>query len=105
MATEPALDPDLPIIDPHHHLWIESPTPNYRSYPIETLAAECAESGHDIRASVFVDCYRSYLTDGPAELRPIGETRTIEAEATAALAAGGKRKLAAGIVSHADMCL
>jgi L-fuconolactonase len=104
--TEPALEPDLPIIDPHHHLWLVPPVPQYRAYPIETLADERASSGHDIRSTVFVDCYRSYLEDGPSEFYPIGETRTIDAEASAAEAAGGKMKgLAAGIVSHADMGL
>jgi L-fuconolactonase len=105
-TTESALDPDLPIIDAHHHLWVQPPLAQMPPYPIEAFAADRAKSGHDVRASVFADCYRSYLEDGPAEFRPIGETRTIEAEANAAEAAGGEmRGLAAAIVSHADMSL
>jgi predicted TIM-barrel fold metal-dependent hydrolase len=100
---EPALEPDLPIIDPHHHLW-EGPVGDYPAFPIETLAAERRACGHDIRGTVFVDCRQGYLADGPEELRPVGETRKVEALANAAEAAG-EHGLAAGIVSHADMTL
>jgi L-fuconolactonase len=104
--NEPPLEPDLPIIDAHHHLWINAPVPQYGPYTIETLAAERAASGHNIRSTVFVDCHRSYLEEGPIEFRSVGETRTIDAEASAAEAAGGTMHgLAAAIVSHADMCL
>ena len=101
---EPALDPDLPIVDPHHHLWDNAPGGAFRPYPIEVFAAERSASGHNIQASVFVDCAYGYLADGPPELRPIGETRTVEAKARQA-EARGERGLAAGIVSSANMLL
>jgi L-fuconolactonase len=102
-SHEPALEPDLPIIDPHHHLWA-GPLGDYPAFPIETLVAERKASGHAIRATVFVDCRQGYLTEGPEEMRPIGETRMVEALARGAEAAG-EHGLAAGIVSHADMTL
>lgn len=103
-VCEPALDPDLPIIDAHHHLWIEPPFPEMAPYPIEQFAAEIGASGHNVRQTVFVDCQRGYLTDGPEHLRVIGETRTMEAEASRAEAAGGDLAgLAAAIVGRADM--
>jgi predicted TIM-barrel fold metal-dependent hydrolase len=105
-TVEPAIEPDLPIVDPHHHLWATGPGSLYRAFPIETLAKERAESGHNIVSTVFVDCHRGYLTGGPDELKPIGETRAVEADAKKAEAAGGNMKgLCAGIVSHADMNL
>ncbi|HEY1968810.1 MAG TPA: amidohydrolase family protein, partial [Pseudonocardia sp.] len=97
---------DVPIIDAHHHLWIEPPFPQFAPFPIEQLADLRAASGHDVRATVFVDCQRTYLTDGPEELRVIGETRTVDAEAEAARQAGGAMSgLAAVIVGRADMRL
>jgi L-fuconolactonase len=97
---------DVPIIDAHHHLWTEPPFPQFAPYPIEQMASERAASGHDVRATVFVDCQRTHLTEGPEELRVIGETRTVEAEAEAAQAAGGAMSgLAAAIVGRADMRL
>jgi L-fuconolactonase len=106
ILVEAAIEPDLPIIDAHHHLWIDPPQGQYAAYPIEQLADERAQSGHAIAATVFVDCHRSYLTTGPEELRPIGETQTIAAEADIADAAGGIMSgIARAIVSHADMTL
>jgi L-fuconolactonase len=105
-VREKALEPDLPIIDTHHHLWTTPPFAGLVPFPIEQLAKERAASGHDVVASVFVDCQTGYLQEGPPELRVIGETRTIEAQASAADRAGPMtRGLAAGIVSRADMRL
>ena len=102
--AEAALDPGRPIIDAHHHLWDAASTHRFRPYPIEIYAAERAQSGHNIRASVFVDCAYGYLTDGPKALRPTGETRTVEAKARQA-DASGQPGIAAGIVSTANMLL
>lgn len=104
MPMEAPLEPYLRIIDAHHHLWKRSPAPQYRSFPVETLAAEREQSGHNIVASVFVDCQYAYLDDGPAEFRPVGETRAVERDANAAEAAG-IHGLAAAIVGHVDMTL
>jgi predicted TIM-barrel fold metal-dependent hydrolase len=97
---------DVPIIDAHHHLWIDPPFPQFQTFPIEQLAAMRAATGNDMRATVFVDCRRDYLTDGPEELRPIGETRTVETEAHAAASSGGPAAgIAAAIVGQEDMRL
>jgi predicted TIM-barrel fold metal-dependent hydrolase len=104
-TTEAPLEPELPIIDAHHHLWDSAPPgAPFPPFPIETLIAERKAAAHNIRASVFVDCRWSYLTTGPPEYRPIGETRAVEAAAASAEAAG-EHGLAAGIVSHVDMTL
>jgi L-fuconolactonase len=97
---------DVPIIDAHHHLWIDPPFPQFPTFPIEQLATLRAAGGNDIRATVFVDCLRDYLTEGPEELRVIGETRAVEAEAQAAVSSGGPAAgIAAAIVGQADMRL
>ena len=48
-VEEPALEPDLPIIDPHHHVWNDG----RGRYLIEELLADI-NSGHNIIATVFI---------------------------------------------------
>ncbi|MEZ5650376.1 MAG: amidohydrolase family protein [Burkholderiaceae bacterium] len=108
LVQEPALDADLPIIDPHHHLWN---WPNHR-YLGEELLADCA-GGHRIVATVFVECMSGYRADGPAALRPVGETEFVIGEVERAEAAAERLgvpatqriELAAGIVGFADLTL
>src|SRR5258708_24957259 len=66
---EPILDPDLPIVDPHHHLWDR---PGWR-YLLDELLAD-TNGGHNIVATVFVQARAMYRGTGPAEMRPVGET-------------------------------
>jgi len=68
-TQEPALEPDRPIIDPHHHLW-DRPGNRYLLHDL----VEDLSSGHNIRATVFLECREMYRTEGPPELRSLGET-------------------------------
>jgi predicted TIM-barrel fold metal-dependent hydrolase len=97
--TEAALEPELPIIDAHHHMWDRPP----ERYALDELLAEFA-CGHDIRASVFVECTAMFRADGPEALKPAGETEYVNGVA-AASASGiyGPARLCAGIVSYADL--
>ena len=73
---EDALDPDLPIIDTHHHLY-DKPRPLYL---FEQLLAD-TRSGHNIVATVFMDSKSMFRADGPEHLRPVGavgETALLE---------------------------
>ena len=100
-AVEPILEPDLAIVDTHHHLWDQ---PGHR-YLLPELLADTG-SGHRVEATVFVDCMAFYRADGPAALRPVGETEF--ANGVAAMAASrmyGPTLACAGIVSHADLTL
>jgi L-fuconolactonase len=73
--TEEILDPDLPIVDPHHHLWDH---PGSR-YLLDELLAD-VNSGHNIAATVFIQCGSGYRTSGPEEMRPIGESEFVRAD-------------------------
>jgi L-fuconolactonase len=98
---EPILDPDLPIVDPHHHLWDR---PDWR-YLLDELVADTS-SGHNIRATVYVQARAMYRAAGPLELRPVGETEFVNG--VAAMGASGlygKTQYCAGIVGHADLTL
>jgi len=99
-VKEEILDPECPIVDPHHHLW-QRPGSNYL---LEDLWADTG-SGHNIIKTVFIECHASYRTEGPEDLLPIGETEFVAAIAAESAKGGeGKAKIA-GIVSNANLTL
>src|SRR3954462_10440135 len=101
---EEILEPELPIIDPHHHLWDDRPETTPR-YLLEDVLDDI-DSGHNVRATVFLQCASMYRTVGPEALRPIGETEFVNG--IAAMSAGGQfgpARIAAGIVGWADLTL
>ncbi len=99
--VEEILEPDLPICDPHHHLW-DYPTSRYM---IEELNAD-ARSGHRIESTVFVECNSFYRAEGLRALAPVGETEVVNG--VAAMSASGRygeMRACAGIVGFADLSL
>ena len=106
LTKEPTLEPEIPICDPHHHFWEYRPEPaDYQRYLLEELA-EDINSGHNVRSTVFVEARSSYRTDGPEEMRSVGEVEFVEAIA-AASATGqyGPGRAAAAILGRADLKL
>ena len=101
LLRENAIDPDLPIIDAHHHLW-DYPDNHYVA---EDVLADVA-SGHNVRQSVFVECLSSYRSSGPKAFKPVGETEYVCALADRSDAAHqASARVAAGIVGFADLSL
>ena len=99
---ETILEPGLPVIDTHHHLWDWSERGRYMTDEFQADAG----SGHNVVASVFIECRFGYRPDGPTELRPVGEVERVAAIAEASDKANpGKARLAAGIVGYADLTL
>lgn len=106
-SVEDILDPEIPIIDAHHHLWhgYGKPVPWQPDY-WHKEQAEDISSGHNIVATVFVECGYRYDDAAPNALRPIGETRAIDAYADSfGDVTGSACKAAAGIVGFADLTL
>jgi len=98
---EAILDPDLPIIDTHHHLWQR---PENR-YLLHELLADL-NSGHNVVATVFLQCHAMYRTGGPEEMRPVGETEFVAGIAAMSdSGAYGATRVTAGIVGYADLTL
>ncbi len=100
-VDEPVLEPDVPICDAHHHLWDR---PGDR-YLLDELLADTG-SGHNVIATVFVECVAMYRAGGPPSMRPVGETEFVNG--VAAMAASGRygpTRVAAGIVGMADLTL
>src|SRR4029077_21161245 len=100
-AAEPILEPDLAIVDTHHHLW---DMPGYR-YLLPDLLADLG-SGHKVIATVFNECHSMYRSSGPIEMRPVGEVDCC-ADVAAMSDSGqyGPTRICAGIVGHADLAL
>ncbi|MHB9755279.1 amidohydrolase family protein [Streptomyces sp. BYX5S] len=70
LVDEPLALPDIPVIDAHHHLWDR---PNH-TYLAEEHLQDLA-TVPTVVATVYVQCRSSYRTDGPEELKPVGEVR------------------------------
>lgn len=98
LVVEEPLEPDLPICDPHHHLWDRAG----QRYFLPDLQADLA-CGHNIVSTVFVECTAFYRQGGPEALRPVGELEFVEREV--APASGGPVAIAEGIVAYADLRL
>jgi L-fuconolactonase len=102
LTMEDPIDPDLPICDPHHHLWDR---PDNR-YLLEEFLQDTG-GGHHIVRTVFVNSGSSmYRKDGPQEMQPVGETEFAQGiAAQSASGQNGTTAVAAGIVSFADLTL
>src|SRR3984893_5892776 len=81
-GKEPILEPELPIIDTHHHLWDRGGW----TYLLPELLADLI-TGHNIVATVFEECRSMYRANGPVEMRPVGEVEFVAG--IAAMSASG----------------
>ncbi|MBR0653644.1 amidohydrolase family protein [Plastoroseomonas arctica] len=98
---EEILDPAQRIVDPHHHLWER---PGWRYLLHEFL--EDLRSGHDVRATVFIQARSMHRADGPEAMRPVGETEFANGVAAMCASGGyGNVQVNAGIVGYADLTL
>ncbi len=94
LKSEDVIDPDQPIFDCHHHLW-DRPEGLYGA---EELAQDVAD-GHNILASLYVQCRTGYRQNGPDPMRPVGEVETILDWCKA------QPRLPIGLVAFADLQL
>lgn len=100
LRNEPVVDPDLKIIDAHHHLWDK---PGSRYLLAEML--EDASTGHNVVATVFAEGKEGYRPGGAPELRSLGETEMVADIAEEAAMAKDGPKVAAGIIGFVEMML
>lgn len=118
--TEAIIDPALPIVDPHHHLWdwrarlphlppeshaFDAILRQSPRYLLDELLADTG-SGHNIVATVFLECGAFYRADGPDAMKPVGETEFV-AGVAAMSASGiyGPLRACAGIVGSVELTL
>jgi hypothetical protein len=101
LHTEDIIDPARRIVDPHHHLWDRGG----QRYLIEQMVADIA-TGHNVVATVYVDCRSMYRAQGPEALRPVGEVEFANGVAAMSASGGyGPATICAGIVSHVNLLL
>lgn len=98
LHDEPALLPDLQIVDAHHHLWSRG----HERYLLEEFKADLND-GHRIVATVHVQCGSHYRTSGLARMAPVGETEFASEVARQALDQGCATHVCAGIVGYVDL--
>ena len=104
-TVEPTLEPELPICDPHHHLWDFRPGGAPPRYLLDEFLEDLG-SGHNVVSTVFIECGTVFKAGGPEALRPIGETEFVSG--IAALSESGHygpTRVAAGIVGTAYLWL
>ncbi|MFN5821320.1 MAG: amidohydrolase, partial [Novosphingobium sp.] len=104
--SEAILEPDLPIIDPHHHLWDLRPLMGAFPEPVHHFISSIAlsayytfnelhadtTSGHNIIGTVFMECGAFYKAGAGDELKVVGEVSMTDdrvAHARAAIEAAG----------------
>ena len=105
LTTEDALDPALPICDPHHHLWDQQPGRVAPRYLLDEILDD-VRAGHNVVSTVFIECGAMFKTQGPEALRPVGETEFVNG--VAAMSASGlygASRIAAGIIGTVDLRL
>lgn len=100
LRQEAALDPGVPVIDPHHHLWDRG---GHTYLPAE-FAADVRASGHRVESTLYVECLSQFRDSGPEHLRPVGETEFV-AGLPGLQGHSDGLSVAAGIIARADLAL
>jgi|HubBroStandDraft_1064217.scaffolds.fasta_scaffold26184_2 L-fuconolactonase len=95
---EVIVEPDLRIVDSHHHLW---PSGYWIPYDLDALQTDIGR-GHRIEETVFIECMTSFRQDGDEALKPVGETEFVVETAPNRARESGAR-VAAGVVGWADL--
>jgi len=103
--TEAALEPELPIVDPHHHLWDFRKGSVQARYFLHEMLDDMS-GGHNIRSTVFIECGTMFRNSGPDAFKCVGETEFVKG--IAAMSESGEygdTRVAAGIVGTVDLKL
>ena len=118
--TEAILEPDLAIIDPHHHLWDLRPLMPAFPEPQHPFIASIARTpyytfdqlhadvigGHRVVGTVFMECGAFYRAGASDALKPVGEVEYVNGVAAqGASGLYGAFRPCAAIVGHADLLL
>ncbi len=100
---ETALEPDLPICDPHHHLWDARKGYVQPRYLLDEILEDMS-GGHNIVSSVFIECGAMFKADGPENFRCVGETEFVNGIAAMSASGGyGRARVAATIIGTCDL--
>jgi predicted TIM-barrel fold metal-dependent hydrolase len=104
--TEAALEPDLPIIDPHHHFWHSPARGEYLLPGILSDIGTRENGGHNIVSTVFLECRAMYRKDGPRHMAALGEVEFVAGLAAMSASGGfGPCRIAEVIIGGGDLTL
>ncbi len=102
-VIEDTLEPELPICDPHHHLWEFRHDRVAPKYLLDEILSDF-NSGHNIVSTVFIECSAMYRASGPEHMKCVGETEFVNGiAAMSASGLYGKCRVAAAIVGSANL--
>ena len=74
---EEVLEPGRPILDPHFHFFEDDP-----DFPVYRLADLQKDTSRDnVTGAIYMECQQGYRGEGPAHLRPVGESERVTARA------------------------
>jgi predicted TIM-barrel fold metal-dependent hydrolase len=112
-TLEDVLEPEIPIIDPHHHLWdirtfTTEPYASFEQkvYLCQEIVDDIRSSGHNVVQTVFAQCGAFYRGEGPEAMRCVGETEFVHGIfAMSNSGIYGDARLCAGIFGSADLRL
>lgn len=100
LRDEPILEANLPIVDPHHHLWDRRP---HSLYLLPELLADIT-SGHLVRGTIFVECTSMYRAYGDPRFACVGEVEFVNGiGAMSASGVYGPVRACAGIIGKVDL--
>ena len=100
--SEPTIEPDVPIVDAHHHLWDRRPQGT--RYLLSDLLIDIEKSGHRVTSTVFVESGSMYRAEGDPHKACIGQIEF--ANGMAAMSASGQYgpvRACAAIVGKVDL--
>lgn len=103
LRTEEVIEPQLPICDPHHHLWDERDGATQPCYMLDEILDDIS-GGHNIVSTVFIECGAKFKQQGDEAFRCVGETEFVnDIAGRSASGAHGPARVAAGIIGTVDL--
>jgi len=94
-VDEAVVDPERPIVDPHHHFWHNR---RVGEYLLKDLRLD-TDSGHRIEKTVFLECGAEYRSSGAKHLAVVGES-----EFVAGIAAESRESSGAEVAAIVGSC-
>ena len=73
-STEEAIETERRIIDPHHHFFEQAT--QFPHYNLEQLWADIGK--HKVEKTVYLQCWEGHRTDGPEDMKCVGETEWVD---------------------------
>ena len=101
LVQEEILEPERPIVDPHHHFFDQMSF--FQNYSLDDLWADTGT--HNVEQTVFIECSEHHRKSGPKQLMPVGETEWVDGIAAESRRGAAGASRVAAIVGTANLSL